>query len=163
MARRRSQVGGAVLRVVRDRLHAVEHAEHAGGSEHVAERQGPLWIIETELDRDVDVGGRGDAQLGDACADIDDHGEQPLHDEAGAVVDGGHRRAVGQRRHRRGERVGRRQRGLHHRAAAGEAAEHVDGDGALRIEAEPHRRAGRVLAERRDEAERAAGRQRRRA
>ena len=54
---------------------------------------GPFRIIEAEFDCGVDVGGRGDAQFGNARADIDDHGEQPLHHEARAVVDHGDRRA----------------------------------------------------------------------
>ena len=68
-------------------------ASTRAGPKHVTERQRTFRIIEAELDRGVDVGGRRDPQFGDAGADIDDHGEQPLHHEAGAVVDHGDRRA----------------------------------------------------------------------
>jgi hypothetical protein len=32
--------------------------------------------------------GCGDAQLGDTRTDVDNHGQQPLHDETGAIANG---------------------------------------------------------------------------
>src|SRR5512143_1174986 len=98
--------GSTILWVAGDDLHPIEHREYTRGAERIAEQERAFRIIETELDGGVDIGWRGDPQLGDTGADVDDHGQQALHHEARTVVDHRDRHITGRQSGDRGaERV----------------------------------------------------------
>ena len=65
-------------------------ARTRAGAQRIAERERTFRIIQTQLDRGIDVRRRGNSQFSDVGAHIDDHRKQTLHHETRAVVDHSH-------------------------------------------------------------------------
>ena len=150
---------GPVARLAVEGVQPLQDEQHALGADAVPPLDRPERVAEPELGALVDVGRRGDAALGHAAADIDDHGDDALRHEARAVVDDDHRLAVGGEQAVRGVAGDGPGGGRHHqRARALHAEQHIDGDGPLRIQLEIDARRGQVPADGREHDQRVGAR-----
>ena len=141
--------GRPVAVVAGDLLQQLHHHQRRLQAKLFRHLQRPHRVVEAELEREIDVRGRGKPRLGDRAAEVGDRRPHPQGDEAGRILDRGDHAA--RRHHRRGDRVqmaGVGARRGHQRHPLCGVGRQVDGDEPLRINTEFQRVRGRVVAQR---------------
>src|SRR5690349_10238303 len=77
---------GPVARIAVDTIHVRKDLVNALRTEHVAEFERPVRVVESQGHRLVDVRRLCGAALSDRAADVDDHGNDALSNQTGTVA-----------------------------------------------------------------------------